>query len=78
MSKSIPASKAALHQSEEMGHSHTLRGALVLVAATVTLVAGTFFVVSSLTGPDGLLTRMAIQASANVAERTLSVAADNY
>ena len=78
MSKSIPASKAALHTDDAMGRGHSLRGALVLVVATVMLVAGTFYVVRSLTGPDGLVTHMASQASADVEGRTLSVAAENY
>jgi hypothetical protein len=78
MSKSIPSSKAALYQREENTSGHSLRGALVLVLATVMLVAGTFYVVRSLTGPDGLVTHMASQASADVEGRTLSVAAENY
>jgi hypothetical protein len=78
MSKSIPASKAALHQEEAVGPGHSLRGALVLLVATVMLVAGTFYVVRAITGPDGLVTHMATQASADVEGRTLSVATENY
>jgi len=78
MSKSSSASKAARHQDEALGRGHSLRGALVLLVATVMLVAGTFYVVRAITGPDGLLTHMASQASADVEGRTFSVAVENY
>lgn len=77
MSKSTPALRAT-HPGEEHMRAHSLRGAVVLLAAAGMLVAGSYYVVLSLTGPDGLLTHMASQASADVEGRTLSVAADNY
>jgi fermentation-respiration switch protein FrsA (DUF1100 family) len=78
MSKFTTASKAAQHQGDQASSGHSLRGALVLLAAAVMLVGGTYYVVFSLTGPNGLVTHMASQASADVEGRTLSVAAENY
>jgi hypothetical protein len=77
MSKSIPASKTAQH-SDGDSRLHSLRGALVLMVAAVTLVAGTYYLVMTLAAPDGFISHMASAARTDVDGRTLSVAAENY
>jgi hypothetical protein len=76
MSKSIPVSKVDHAEAATRGHS--LRGALVLMVAAVTLVAGTYYLVMTLAAPDGFISHMASAARTDVDGRTLSVAAETY
>lgn len=78
MSKSAqaPKTQAAAHPHHDASRMSSLRGALVLLIAGSLLVAGTYYIVLALTGPDGFFSHLTSSASADIDGRTQTLASE--